>query len=286
MPGFKSYKDAIDAHLEGRYLINSWRKTPSQTTAANIWFDLSLSPGNPNPQYYAAAPMVSKAMSLSQDGGIYHGPEVSPATKFLQRFMAMTVTATAVPLPMILMDYLLYYPFVDMSVTDLQPMTVGDTLPRYTDGDGVQIMAVEVAAQVGGSTFFVTYTNSDGVAGRQTPTVTCNTQVTTGTIITSAAATLGSAGPFLPLQSGDSGVRSIESITFLTGDVGLITLVLVKPLASLSIFDITAPAERDFILDGQQCPIIKDDAYLNAIVLPSGTLAAAPLHGTIETIWN
>jgi hypothetical protein len=284
--GFKNHKAVIDAHLEGRYSINTWRKTPSQTTAANIWFDLSMSPGNPNPQYYAAAPMVSKALSLSQDGGIYHGPAVSPYTKFLQKFMALTVTATAVPLPMILLDYLLYYPFIDMSSTDLQPMTVGDALPRYTDGDGVQIMAVEVAAQVGGSTFFVNYTNSDGVPGRQTPTVTCNTQVTTGTIITSAAATLGSAGPFLPLQAGDSGVRSIESITFLTGDVGLITLVLVKPLASLSIFDITAPAERDFILDGPQCPVIKDDAYLNAIVLPSGTLAAAPLHGTIETIWN
>ena len=81
-------------------------------------------------------------------------------------------------------------------------------------------------------------------------------------------------------------MRAIESVTFLTGDVGLITLVLVKPLASMSIFDITAPVERDFIKDGLQCPIIMDNAYLNLVVYPSGTLASAPFHGTIETIWS
>ena len=81
-------------------------------------------------------------------------------------------------------------------------------------------------------------------------------------------------------------MRSIESCTFLTGDVGLITLVLVKPLASLSIFDVTAPSERDMILDGMQLPQIKDDAYLNLICYPSGTLASAQIMGTIETVWN
>lgn len=79
-------------------------------------------------------------------------------------------------LPRILCDYLLYYPFVDMSIAggEFQPM-VNDTasLTRYTDGEGVQIMAVEVASQIGSSQFYVTYTNQDGVAGRVTPTITC-----------------------------------------------------------------------------------------------------------------
>ena len=287
MTAFRSFKELIDAEEAGQATVFGWRKVPTQTTASGIWFDLSMSPGNPVPNFYAAAPLIGKALAQSTDGGLFHGAAPGGTnTKHLRRILAMTVTTTAVPLPCILCDYLLYYPFVDMSVTDLQEMVVGDALPRYSTGAGVQIMAVEVASQIGGVSFNVTYTNSDGVAGRVTPNVTCNTQTVNGTIITTAPATVGCAGPFLPLQAGDSGVRSIESCTFITGDVGLITLVLVKPLASFSIYDITAPVERDMILDGVQLPEIKSDAYLNLICYPSGTLANAQIMGTIETVWN
>lgn len=275
----------IAAYDAGQSLYRTWRKVPTQTTGSGIWFDLSLSPGNPVPQYYAAAPLTAIALARSTDGGLDHGPNVSPLTKHLHKFMAMTQTATAVPLPIILCDYLMYYPFVAMDAGD-QTMTNVVTIPRYTTGAGVEIMAVEVAAQVGGAQFYVTYTNSDGVAGRVTATVTCNTQTVNGTIITSAPTTAGAAGPFLPLQRGDSGVRSIQSVTFLSGDVGLISLVLVKPLASHSIYGITAPVEADFLIDRSILPIIKDDAYLNMIVHPSGTLAAAPLNGEIQTFWS
>lgn len=275
----------IAAYDAGQSLYRTWRKVPTQTTGSGIWFDLSLSPGNPVPQYYAAAPLTAIALARSTDGGLDHGPNVSPLTKHLHRFMAMTQTATAVRLPIIICDYLMYYPFVAMDAGD-QTMTNIVTIPRYTTGAGVKIMAVEVAAQVGGAQFYVTYTNSDGVAGRVSATVRCNTQTVNGTIITSAPTTADTAGPFIPLQQGDSGVRSIESITFLSGDVGLISLVLVKPLASHSIYDITAPVEADFLIDRSILPIIKDDAYLNMIVHPSGTLAAAPINGEIQTFWS
>lgn len=275
----------IEAYDAGKSHYRTWRKVPTQTTGSGIWFDLSLSPGNPVPQYYAAAPLTAIALARSTDGGLDHGPNVSPSTKHLHRFMAMTQTATAVPLPIIICDYLMYYPFVAMDAGD-QAMTNVVTIPRYTTGAGVQIMAVEVAAQVGGAQFYVTYTNSDGVAGRVTATMTCNTQTVNGTIITSAPTTAGTAGPFIPLQKGDSGVRSIEGITFLSGDVGLISLVLVMPIASHSIYNITAPVEADFLIDRSILPIIKDDAYLNMIVHPSGTLAAAPINGEIQTFWS
>lgn len=287
MTAFRSFKELIDAEEAGQSTLFGWRKAPTQTTGSGIWFDLSMSPGNPVPNFYAAAPLIGKALAQSTDGGLFHGATPGGTyTKHLRRIMGLTVTTTAVPLPCILLDYLLYYPFVDMSVTDAQDMIVGDALPRYTTGAGVQIMAVEVASQIGGVSFFVTYTNSDGVAGRTSSTVTCNTQTVNGTIISTAPATLGCAGPFIPLQAGDSGVRSIETCTFLTGDVGLISLVLVKPLASFAIYDITGPAERDMILDGVQLPEIKSDAYLNLICYPSGTLSGAQIMGTIETVWN
>lgn len=280
-------KEILTAYDAGKYLIRSWRKVPSQATASGIWFDLSMSPGNPPPQYYAAAPLAATVLARSSDGGLDHGPNVSTSTvtKYLRKFMAMTQTATAVPLPIYLLDYLLYYSFITMDA-GTQDLTNTNVLTRYTDGAGVRVMAIEVASQVGGSQFRFTYTNSAGVAGRVSQTVTCNTQVVNGTVITSAPTTLGCAGPFIPLADGDTGVRSIEQVEFLTGDVGLIALVLVKPLASASIYDITAPVEVDYLINQNQMPIIKDDAYLNMIVHPSGTLASAPIQGLIETMWS
>lgn len=284
----RNVSDLVAAEEDGRVFFSAWRKTPTQTTGAGIWFDLSMSPGNPVPNYYAASPNVAIALKQSTDGGIPHGGAVAPLKKHLKQFTAMTVTPAAVPLPMILCDYLLFYPFVDMSVTDEQPMDNAVSLPRSTSGLGVEIMPVEVAGQsgIGNPQFFVRYTNSDGVSGRQTPNVACNTQVVNGTIITGAPATNQSAGPFLPLQSGDSGVRSIQSVTFITGDVGLISFVLVKPVENTAIRTIDAPAERVPFTDFVDLPVIEDDAYLNLICCPQGTLAGAPLHGTITTIWS
>lgn len=70
------------------------------------------------------------------------------------------------------------------------------------------------------------------------------------------------------------------------GDVGLITLVLVKPLAYHTLYDITAPAERDFAIDFPSLPRVYDDAYLNFICHPVGTLASAQITGLAEFIWN
>lgn len=289
MTGFLNHRELIEAVEGGQTTVFGFRKAPTQVTGTNIWFDLSMSPGNPNPNYYAASPLVAKRLAQSSDGGIFHGATPGAGrTKHLRRLMALVSTpTTALPLPMILCDYLLYYPFVDMSSTDAQVMTQSENLSRYTDGAGVQIMAVEVASQIGGVQFNVTYTNSSGVAGRVTPTVRCNTQTSVGTIITTAAATSGCSGPFMPLQAGDTGVRSIEACTFLAGDVGLVSLVLVKPLAMLGVYDLRAPAEKDFVLDNPATlPRIEDDAYLNLICLPSGSISSGQILGTIETVWN
>lgn len=289
MAGFNSVRDLIDAEIAGKTRFSTWRKTPSQTTASGFWFDLSMSPGNPAPQYYAASPYAAIALAQSSDGGLYHGRSVAPENKYLRKCMALATTATAVPLPMILLDYLLFYPFIDESINDVQPMTNVVTLPRYTTGEGVQMMAVVVAGHsVGtGVSFVVSYTNSQGASGRTSKTVQLNTQFVNGTIITSASATANCNGPFIPLQDGDTGVRQIDSVTVTGSDVGLFTLVLVKPLAQMSIRGIGAPVEVDYFKDmGGGMPKIEDDAYLNFICHPVGTLSAAPIHGYIETVWG
>lgn len=279
--------DIAESDIEGRSTIYTWRKSPSQVTTAGIWFDLSMSPGNPVPQYYANTPLAAVVLRQSVDGGMAHGGNVSPSQKILREVMAMTTTATGLPMPMILMDYLLFYPFIDEGTIDEQPLTNTASLTRYTDGDGVQIMAVSVAGRTGGQTFSVKYCNQDGVEDRVTSTVLQNTAAANGSIVTTATASNGAAGPFIPLQAGDTGVRYIQSVTMNGPDVGLFTLVLVKPLLQMQILGIDAPVEVDpFLMKGTSLPVIQDDAYLNFIALPQGSLAATAIHGTIKTVWN
>ena len=277
-----------DAQDAGRYLYASFRKQATQTTAAGIWFDLSMSPGNPAPNYYIGTPGVFTPMKQSTDGGIRHGGNVSPAKKFLRKLLVQTATA-ATPCQLLLLDYIGFYGFVDEATLDEQLLDNTLPLPRHADGRGVQMMPVVVAGQTGGQPFTVNYTNQDGVAGRITQAVTMGTQFVNGTILHSAQAAAANEnnGPFLPLQRGDSGVQSVQSVTIGgVGDVGLFALVLVKPLATIALRGIDAPTEIDYLTDMASIPEIEDDAYLNFLTLPNGTLSGAPIHGIIETTWG
>lgn len=284
--GFANLGTIADNADAGLGSVFSWRKTPSQTTLAGVWFDLSMSPGNPIPNYYASSPLVSATLNGAE--GMPHGGDVSPLTKHLSRFTVLSTSAAPLPMPGRLLDYLLYYPFVDMGSTDTQALTNSTTLPRYTDGAGVQVMAVltNPPSAPSGLTFTVSYTNSSGVSGR-TATGAFGAGTVAGSIATSDRAVAGTTGPFIRLQTGDTGVRSIESFAMVSGtDVGLITLVLVKPLAQWSIRGIDAVVELEYLTMTGTMPRIVDGAYLGAICCPIGSLSSVAIHGLIQTTWG
>lgn len=284
--GFAGVHELVAAEEAGQSWYSTWRKSPSQVTTIGIWFDLSMSPGSPVPQYYAASPLIGAPMTYSDEQGMNHGRNVSPATKHLKRLTVLSAVATALPMPMMLCDYLYYYPFIDEGSTDEQTLDNTLPLPRYADGAGVQMMAVSVAGRTGGQLFTVGYTNSDGVPGRTTGPVAQNSVSVNGSIVTSDRANANARGPFLPLQVGDTGVRTIDTVTMHGADVGLFSLVLVKPLAQLQLRGIDAPVEVDYFTQFGQLPRIHDDAYLNFLACPSGSLAATTLHGDITVVWN
>jgi hypothetical protein len=286
--GLNSIKQLVNAEINGQSRLYTWRKLPTQVTAAGYWFDLSLSPGNPVPKYwFDAAPLVAKSVYQSTDGGLFHGANTTPKKQYLRSTTAMSSSGTCLPLHLLLCDYLTYYPSIDDSVTDEQPLDNTVALPRYTDGKGVQVIAVSVAGRIGGQSFYFTYTNSDGVSGRISQTVQQNAIAAIGTIVTSSPSTaLQSGNPFIGLQNGDTGVRSIESVTMLGADVGLFSLILVKPLASTLIREQTAPVEKDYLVEGGEVPEIKDNAYLGWLAVPRGSLSGVNLFGDIKVIFN
>ena len=282
--GFRSFVQVADSHNEGKVRYAGWRKVPTQATLPGVWFDLSMSPGTPIAQYYAAAPLEATVMARSTDIGIDHGQDTT-TPKHLRNFSV--VSTVSIYNSYILMDYLMFYPFIDQSTTDQQDMDNTASITRHVTGDGVQIMAVSVAAGIGGQTFQVNYTNQDGVAGRLSQIVRLNAATYPGAIATTERATSGCAGPFIPLQQGDTGVRSIESFTMISGaDIGLLSLVLVKPVTNLSFTSLNGPVEVDFLLNCATAPVIENDAYLNLICCPNGSIAGATYIGDITTVWS
>jgi len=286
MAGFTGIKDVVDAQNNGQYRDCWFRKTPSQSTSAGFWFDLATVPGNPKAKnWFDSAPLTAVQVKQSTDGGIYHGAAVSPQQMYLRKSLVHISVATPTPMKMILCDYLLYYPTIDDSETAQQDMVNSVTLPRYTDGKGVQMMAVTLAARTGGQTFTVNYTNSNGVSGRTSQTVTQSAQAIVGSLTGSIAAPFQAQAPFIGLQAGDSGVRSVESVQMNGADTGLFAIVLVKPLAETQLTGLTQ-VETDYLMNKSEMPRIYDDAFLNYICLPNGALSALVIHGNLKTVYN
>lgn len=283
MPGFNNITEYVNALASnGQVHSTTFRKIPSQASTANIWVDLSMAAGFPLPNYYATEPLV--AAVLSSRKGIFFGFDRSPAKTFLTHLGLTTPTAGFVG-PFMLLDYVLYYPFVDMDSLDLQEMDNTVTLPRYGT-EGLQVMAVAVTPSVGGGSFTFDYINQDGNL-KTSPVQKCNTaSVSIASLITSAPATNAEKGPFLRLANGDSGVRSIVSLTNLVANGGLISLVLVKPLCDSVIREVNTTRELDFLQHNMIPPRIIDGAYLNMICYPSGSVAAGSLLGQAKFVWN
>jgi hypothetical protein len=273
----------VAAATGGQITTATIRKVPSQASTASWWVDLSMAAGIPTPNFYASEPLV--AATLNPMRGINHGDNKSPAEKYLHSIELMTPSAALVG-PYCLMDYLVYYPFIDLDSVDPQDMDNTVVLPRYTGGEGVMAMFVCAAPTVGGGSFTYSYINQAGNPS-VSPVISYTTAAASiSNVVTSQPATNAGIGPFLPLASGDTGIRSVTSVTNLTGTGGLGTLVLVKPLASHAIWEINTPHEVEFVRDRPRLPRIYDGAYLNLVVQCASTVAAAILVGRLTTVWS
>lgn len=281
--GFGSIKEYVDALDNGQEWLTSFRKVPSQATTLGTWADLSMAPGNPVPNYYASDPLV--AATLEARRGIYHGEAASPGEKYVHSFCIQSPTAGAAPSNWLLSDYLLYYPFIDMDTTDEQVLDNTVTLPRYTDGDGVQAILVALTPYTGGGIATINYTNQSGTSGRVSQSIVSNSALTITSLVNSGAGITNLVGPYIPLQNGDTGIRSVESITFSVVNGGLAALVLIRPIMFASwIREITAPNEFENISSRPGYYKIEDGAYLNLIGEVQGTIAAAVITGYLETV--
>ena len=301
MAGFANVRAWAESATDGKNWISTFRKVPpASATITGQWFDYSTAAGNPVPNYYASSPGVSAVLEGYK--GIYV-PSVSPAKQYVRRLCIMSGAASATGTtnqnqPLVLLDYLLYYPFFDMDAAGEEQVTENTiTLPRYTDGKGVKMMVVAQAPTLGGGRFTVNYTNSDGVAGRVTPVHFCAAAQPSGALVSAVQAAAG-VSPYLTLQDGDTGVQSVQSVTFSLANGGLCAVVLVKPIQVEYVMEecrrTTAGTLESFGSASEREAIrmhtpnqIQDGAFLSFIGQGvAGSLASSQLVGTLETVWG
>jgi hypothetical protein len=279
----KKLRDIVEqCYLGGKNCITSFRKVPAIASTATAVVDFSMAPGNPRANFYTGDALT--ATTLNTAYGVWHGGNVSPDTKILRKIDFMVPPATISPMELYALDYLMFYPLIDMDSTDEQTFTNTVTIPRYTDGKGVRAFLVATNPYVGGAQFSIKYTNQDGVS-KTSRLQTTNTHTYIGTVVHSGAVA-GVSGTFINTPDGD-GIRSVESITFMAPNGGLAALVLCKVLTVVTTnYVAPAKAEWDCLIQKGELPVIKDGAYLNFIGQVNGSASAVVMSGLIETVWN
>ena len=288
---FKNYRTLNDSFDAGRTWISTFRKVPASTaTIAGQWYDYGYASGNPIPNYYAASPL--EAAVLEPDKGIIV-PRMSGTSKqYLHRLSVMSSGATASNQALMLLDYLLYYPFVDMDAAgEEQAVTNTTTLPRYTDGIGVQMMVVAQSPTVGGGRFTINYRGTDDV-DYTTGSMFCAAAQPSGAIVSAVTGTSGLT-PFVPLNAGVKGVKQVNWVNFSVANGGLCAVVLVRVIDTSYVLESCSVAGVGSAVEKEACRLrggvveIKDGAFLGIMGLGSaGSLASSPLVGTIETVWG
>lgn len=282
MPGFRNVRKlAVSVSTEGRTRTSTIRKTPVQASAAGAWVDLSMAPGIPYPNYYASEPYIGSVLSPWR--GILHGDAVAPKSKHVH-VVSLMPSAAGMTGTYMLLDYLLYYPFIDLdAVGETQVLDNGVAIPRYVDGEGVQAFLVAVAPTTGAGIFTFDYVNQLGQPRTSPVHTMAASAVSIASIVTALPGNVNSGyGPFLRLLGSDTGIRSVTSLTMSAAGGGLGALVLCRPLMAFQLFEAGTPTECVLIQDSKILPRVYDGAYLNMICQTPSSVAGVTVLGRME----
>lgn len=206
----------------------------------------------------APTPGLAGAALTSYPGQIPFTNPVS-GNSYLCRFIG---AASAVAGSLLLVDRLWHNSGITITSTSAQTVNSVAWPARdnngTSDGEGV-LLAVEVSTVTGAGTptITVSYTNSAGVSGR----------TGTNAIATTASSPAGTFH-FISLQAGDTGVRSVQSITLSSSwTSGTIHLVAYRPLAVISQTVAGASESIDALTSGM--PRLYDNTVPCLVLIPA-----------------
>lgn len=221
-----------------RYFAKAATATLVAGRPASLW---SLG-GNPGAGSFDTTlnGVTLSSTSTVPSGAIYHADPVS-GNSYLARLQANATQSGT----LLLLDRLWHNGGYTITSTSAQNSTTPTWPARdangSTNGDGV-LLACEISAATGAGTptITVSYTNSSGTASRSA----------TNIIATVATSAIG-ATYFIGLQAGDTGVRSMQSVTLsATWTSGTMNMVAYRVIASLEIAGAFIPNAIDAVTGG------------------------------------
>lgn len=294
--GFNSYDELVSEMTAGKTTGPVvWNKLVPAAHTAGRWYDFQALAGTPIANAWAGTALnwvtcTGAAGNGTQIFGLpILGTDVSPDTKHLVN--AMAVTPGVVPGVLMLVDLQGYYPGISLNSATAQTM-VGTPTLRYANGAGVRAYFVVTGGTVGATAHNIamSYTDQDGNAGNSMPVTVSCTASAIATHITHSGVAANNYGPFLPLASGDSGIRSVQSVTFSASSAGtapLGALCLARPLLTLPITTTGVAVERDLVNQIPSMPMIEANACLVWLYFAGGTTAAnTNFYGSLEAAWS
>jgi len=194
--------------------------------------------------FVPAPGVVTTSVVLDKDSAQSMGPIPAVASGSLQLLGARLNSSGISGIAMILVDLLNISAGMSGTVTTAQTTNLPTiALTRHTTGEGVMAaLFIESAVGATSTTFTVSYTNQAGTPGR------------TSTATTIGGTNFRETGAYIliPLEAGDTGVRSVESVTLAgtTGTAGSFGISLFKPLAILPMESFTGVAPIDMVSTG------------------------------------
>jgi hypothetical protein len=262
MPGFISYDDIInEMTVNGKVADWSFFKVTPSVNAT--WVSTWRSVGHPGSGSNPPEPPGTTYVNAS---GSMFFTACSPDQRHLTTFTATSNGNVVI----MLYDRLVAVGERSLSGSIGTRSIMTPALPRYTGTDAVGVEAwLEITTATSTTAPVVrlsSYTNSAGVSGRQGDAVTFP-----------AAATNAQCFIRLPMQAGDTGIRSVEEISVDTvSSTGVCNVVLLKTLTHLPVVG-NVGNDRDLILQQVALPRIFDGASLCTAFLIGGAAAT--------TIW-
>lgn len=253
--------------------IQGFLKAGTAQPAAGYWFSRWMNAGRPGAGAAPAVGLNGEQVSRAFAGAVAYSNAATGKQKYLSG-LELQATGTGAH---VLYDRLWQNSGLVVTTTTAQPFVAVPIPARDLNGAGnghgvepwleVYVATGNAAAISTGAS--ISYTNEQGVAGR------------TGIITTIPLTTVAGTSIPITLQSGDQGVRSVDSVTLGTTLVsGSVGIVLRRRLASINMAVGNQGDFRGFMDIGQK---LHDDMALEFLQL-SISAAAQHVFGSVMTI--
>lgn len=255
-------------------------KTLASAGTAGAWTLLAGHAGTPPAATFTGTDLTYVATDDTwSEGALYHGGNVSTATKHFLNAGATVVAAAGAPWYLMAIDLVGFVPLsgTNVSTTGTKAVTMtaigsgGGTGDRYANGTGLRLfVAADTALGANAPTCVINYLDTGGGAGATT-TFTSTASLGVGQLLNTGTAA-NKYNPFLPLAAGDTGVSDIVSLVW-SGTAhasGAVIIGLCKPLWTIPVPATGLYSKMDFLNAFPSLPRIRDGANIQFLLFQTG----------------